>query len=364
MTSTIPQEYIIDGHVLSRKLTLNSHIKDDIIQTSLKCIYKGSIDEANVWIAELLSTGLYHDIWLIIFTSYFRFISHLCPRMIDYLNQKYILFNQIKKSITTKTKSVINICNNQEIRNHLAEIITVLCLLPKTIIIVPPDINKYQPNDITEKSHKLLQYMNVGTNSELNIQLMKLIDNYYLDDMDNCVYIINWFVMQQDIQIQPIEQLVISSSLSKHCMWLVWQFILLQQKNIFSNNHKELLDILLTFYIYLYRKKSYETCVDILSFLLYMTKHTDKVQWTQIIPSNNPEVIVQCASINFVYQDLNQTAKSQPKSNPKSNSKSNPKLSRSHQKEQQKRELFYKNPKNVAYIETLNDMVALQTKTS
>lgn len=361
--SEIPTTYQINSiQDIRGAITISGYTKTEAIETLLDCIHKGLFIDANYWAAELLASNLYSQLWVVILTVYFRWINYLNPLLIDYLYQKYLLFGQIRK---TYTKRLPEICNHQVIRNHLAEMITILCLVPKTVIVIPSTLDNNQKTDY--RTNQVIQLIapNVPQNSPIRQLLVQLVNNYYLDDIDNCIYLLNIFVQETENTIEPIKEITVPPILSHRSIWLVWRFILLQFKLLTSAQQTmivELLDNVLTFYLYMYQKKSFESCVDIMALLLFMARHTDCVCWHEIIPTKNSIVIQQCATINLIYQKINQTKdKMQNEGRKKDKSKDKSKNKSKVTKQMQiKKTQFFSNVKNQEYIRVINDWDSLR----
>src|ERR1700726_2374901 len=78
--------------------TLNGYAKQEATQALHDCLAKGLLVEANHWAAEWLASGWLLPLWDQLFAFYFQWIHCFNPNLLDYLNQQYVLFMQLKKT--------------------------------------------------------------------------------------------------------------------------------------------------------------------------------------------------------------------------------------------------------------------------
>lgn len=98
--------------------------RSDVKNVLLLNISKGNIESACHWCAELICAGHFMDIWEIILFYLGKKIHLGNPKLVLYLESRYIIFESIleKKNYT----SVIQLRNNATIRKLFAEIISIL----------------------------------------------------------------------------------------------------------------------------------------------------------------------------------------------------------------------------------------------
>lgn len=361
MNYNVPIDYQINIIKKSTIRTLNNYQKSEVMEALLDCLKKGLIIDANYWAAELFASGFYLHLWDCLFKFYFQQINLMNPNFIDYLNQKYLLLSQIKKLYVNNTK---NLCNNQELRNHLAEIVTLLCSAEKIDKIIPLTTNNSQIDEqMNAKTNKIIQIIApyLSPQSLLYEQYRLFIINYY-SDVENCLYYIHWFIKDNEHTINTFEEFKVPVTMAQKSMWLIWKFILIQYKNI--KNRKinynltdlrieqitDLLELLVNLYIMIYKRKDYETCSYLLLFIVNISKCPDEINWSAIIDITDPAVIRQCAEINKVYSHLQLSSK-KIKDNPSG---------KKGKKEIEKRQ-FYENPKNIEFIRLINNYEAIRS---
>ena len=221
-----------------KSLTVNQYHTAEAIVALNDCLLKGLITDANYWAAELCVSGLHVPLWDTLIKFYFQHITYMNPQLIDYLNQKCLLMAQIKKLYSGGSGSGSGsgsggsgLCNNQEVRNHTAEAVCLLCLADKTQLMIPDTPNQYQFDDeMTHKTGRMIQILvpYLSSHSVVYRQFHLFIMNYYVDDLDNCMYYIDWFIKHQDYTINPFEELKVPATVASKSLWLIWKFLLTQ----------------------------------------------------------------------------------------------------------------------------------------
>lgn len=344
--------------------TMNNYNKKDAIEGMFDCMTKGAVTDANYWAAELLASGFYLPLWDSLFKFYFQNVHYFNVNIINYLNEKYELFNQIKKLYTNNLK---NLCNNQELRNHLAEIVTILCMCKKQKLIIQEKITIFEIDvEMIGKTDKVINLIAPYLSQESIVyqQFRSFIVNYYYDDVDNCTYYINWFISDNDYTITSFDEFSLPPSIGTKSVWLLWKFMLLQYrslKNSFDDEEYEqmlvIFELLIHLFVIINKRKDKDTCINILTLIIFISKCPQGINWSKIIDVRSHHVIKQCANINLIYQHLQ-------KSHNKISKESNmaPKKGRISKKDSSKQK-FYENDKNKSFITLLNDTDAIMTKT-
>lgn len=355
MNYNVPVSFQLTINKLSTKKTVNDHDKQTAFDQLAETMRQGMIKEANYWGAVLLSSGYHVQLWDTLLLFYFKYINCLDPRMINYLNQQYLLYCEIKKTYTGHLK---NLCNNQELRNHLAELITLLCISHKQNTTIPDQLSDDAIDQIIlDKSTKFINIFakNISKQSLLHQNLSGFVINYYNNSIDNCIYYLDWFVRDVEYVVETDIEFKIPPILINKSILLMVKFLILQikaqirinKKNINVEQVTEMLDTSISFYIMLYKKKNYDACVHIAIYILLFSRCIDKINQLPSIDAIQSSVIKQCAEINLVYQQMKSPNQLPPKgkSNGKGKSKANPQ--------------FYEDPSNQEYLRMINDCTLL-----
>jgi len=136
-----------------RCITFSKYKKTQVKTKLLDSLFKSKIEQSCYWSAELISSGHILDLWEIILTYYGKHIHLANPKLAAYLNNRYMIFsNIVNQSIFT---NILQLRNNEKIRQLFAEIIVVLTLSKKKHSIEPIKINRIEEFDITQMPERL-----------------------------------------------------------------------------------------------------------------------------------------------------------------------------------------------------------------
>lgn len=186
---------------------------------------------------EIWSSGWHVPFWDTLFAFYFQQINYLNPSLLDYLIQQSLLYTEIKKTYTGNLK---NLPNNQELRNHLAEVVAILCSARKDPLKIPEKPIPY-PIDgtILDKVGKFVQEFakTIPAGSIPHQNFFQFVVNYYNNTMDNCIYYIDWFVRDSEYIVNLDLDYKIPSTLNNKSILLILKFMILQIKTQIKSHH-------------------------------------------------------------------------------------------------------------------------------
>lgn len=136
-----------------RCITFSKYKKTQVKTKLLENLFKSKIEQSCYWSAELICSGHLLDLWEIILTYYGKHVHLANPKLAVYLNNRYTIFsNIVNQSIFT---NILQLRNNEKIRQLFAEIIVVLALSKKKHSIEPIKINRVEEFDITQMPERL-----------------------------------------------------------------------------------------------------------------------------------------------------------------------------------------------------------------
>lgn len=333
MNYNVPPDFQINHQKRSTKKLITGEDLNQALESLNQSIINQLLDEANFWSANLLISGYRDQLWKYLILFYFKHINCINPLLLDYLYQQYLLYTQIKKLYVRNLK---NLPNNQELRNHLSELVSLLALTSKLSeeIIIPTEVQNVKiDRDIIRKSHHLtcLLLKNISPQSVLYQQFYGFVVNYHSNHLINCFYYLNWFINDNDYMYETEIECKIPSYLTGHSILLVLKFLLLQIKTQIKNNPQisHLVDIntnisnVLSFYFMAYKQKLLEHCFYIMTYLILLSKNLTLQTFNNHLDLQNPSIIQQILTINYLYQELNTiSVQHGEKTNPKSKSKS------------------------------------------
>lgn len=352
MNYNVPTEYQI-------QIETNKPIgrpKDVVIQDLINSLNANQIPKSCYFSAELVASNNYLALLDTIIRYYFQFIHCFNPNLIDYISQKMLLIDQIKKLYSGNLK---NLCNNQEVRNHVCEMVSILCMVQKHEIVIPDQVQKitFHAPLVTGVNRVLSSFTGYLSKKSVIYQKLSLFAiNYYHKRFDNCFCYVMWFVTDNEHTIQPFTEFKVSKTISRKSMWLIWKFLIIQYQKI-SEETQTLLETLIDLYVRVYRRKDYETCSRLICFVILLTATPNVIKWSTPVNLTHPMVIKQCAEINLVYAYIRQKQiemdQTKIKSTKSSSSNGSKKTKKSRKAEKARIEFLAK-PRNRNYMDLLN----------
>ena len=121
--------------------TTFSGFKKTIVRKELlSCIYNKKIENSCYWAGELICAGHYSELWDILIGYMCRFIHIGNPKLPIYLYMRFQIFMEILQ--TGYAKNILEMRNNDKIRNIFCECICLLCYSRKKHSIESVKIGK------------------------------------------------------------------------------------------------------------------------------------------------------------------------------------------------------------------------------
>jgi hypothetical protein len=143
----------IRNQSLFKGISFSKYKKLDVKKELITNLLNGKIEPACNWSAELICAGHYAELWENILYYCSKHIHLGNPKLICYLENRYLLF----KNIITGGQYItpLDLRNNQTIRNLFAEIISILCLSVKKHSFEVIKINREEEFDMTQMTERL-----------------------------------------------------------------------------------------------------------------------------------------------------------------------------------------------------------------
>jgi len=319
----VPQEYSVENEVkLNSKITNHNKNKEDLATKLKLCIRKNKVDLANICAIELLTSGGYTILWDTLYEILIEnFMVLLVPKLLDIILDEYQLTNNIK---TKQVHSQKDLHNNQEIRNHIAYVVTLLCLCPKNYYDIKCKTNletewkNIKEADLIELDANAKKYMTKYT-------AKRSYDKVILTDISKFLYCIKnkpitciqniSTMIQRDIQIPTkIKDNIflkhIPKSMEKDLSWILW-FIIddMKQKEVKATdehltNLNNLIRGLQTLYIIMYRRKKYTYATLTIITAIMAIKYHENIIWDAQVPVQSPIMLKLIATINILYKNI------------------------------------------------------------
>ena len=141
----IPFTYCINDYRINKDLksgTLTGYKRNEVLKAMSNAIINSKIEDACRWSVELHISGYVDYIFDELFTTYINYININNPYYLFYFIRRkkyyYELISEVPKKIIIFTR------NNQEIRNLICELVSILVYSKKIIYFKIKDYQKYQ----------------------------------------------------------------------------------------------------------------------------------------------------------------------------------------------------------------------------
>lgn len=231
------------------KKSFSGYKKTDVMNVLLKSIETKKIENTCNWITECLCSGYVESCWEKILLYSSSIISINNPLLPFYLYKKNILFYNIYDNIDHKkdNNEVINLRNDQIIRNLFFSIATILSLSSKT-----KRYNKYpkikkEDFNFNNISLRLSANANLLPNNFIHFnepEELKIIINeiyYHLKNKngyDKCIYWIIW-ILEWEKKIKKNKgpwnidnrHIDVDEKYRGDLIWIIWEIVLIESKN-------------------------------------------------------------------------------------------------------------------------------------
>lgn len=115
-------------------------------------MFKGKIEPACYWCAELLCCGLYADIWEVLLFYAAKHVHVANPKIMCYLEKRYDDLEVLLQSGTAISE--LHYRNDAKVRRLFAEVVAILTVSPKRPSMEPIKINREEEFDMTHMTER------------------------------------------------------------------------------------------------------------------------------------------------------------------------------------------------------------------
>lgn len=332
--NNIPNEYMI--YNISEKTekdynknTICGYKTIDIISALEKTILLNNIEESIFWSSELIASGHFNEkIWEKLFILYSKNINISNPKLSIRILNIYLKFHKLKTKYTSKYE--LEIRNDQEIRNTLADLITSLTLSTKNnYLSINKNFPKVSQKDLTTDGIKrriiardmnlINNYMSNNEPIEVKIALNEIISHLYKNNQKKHKDIFYWIKWLIKIESKlPDKKFIcndrdikdISNNHKTDWTWILWEIIF----TIYKTSHHPSSDALYTLktlyelYKINYKKSTRTNKMYIIynAILVICLTQINQIDWNNpIISVSNYSIWIKvCANINVIYKKI------------------------------------------------------------
>lgn len=337
----IPELYFLNdyrGVNQFKKATYNGYQKGDVFKALENSIYEGKIEESCHWGLELLVSGHLEELWekLIIINS--KLINLGNPKLSSFLWSRYSdAFQLFSPNQENDPNLRLNLRNNQETRNRIVEVITIMTLsiknkLPNNTriktedfkvesfrnhlsttdtklisqIIIDDDPNeiKIVANEIANLIHFDITY-DVYNDKEIEIKIKKLI------------YWLSWILEWEKVNIKKYndfpcglrQRKYVKPQFYRNVVWLLWDIIIQETSARGSDQMIQQIYALFKIFRYNFNLSSKKRKIPIIIHAIIML--VSDIKWSiPFIQPNEKRLVIQAmANVNFLFLEYKQTEK-------------------------------------------------------
>jgi hypothetical protein len=327
--SDIPDKYyIIDFRRITdfKKHTFSGYQKTDVINALQKSILEQKIEEACHWSAEMLVSGYIMECWdkLILMNS--KLINRANPSLPFYLWTRFSQIIQIILDTKYHGEKVLNLRNNQECRNHLADIVSIMCLSTKNKLISLPKITTedfrldYFEEKLEAKHIYLIdKVIKPNDPSEINVVINELAFQITerTGTFEKALYWLNWILEWEKLNVKKANGFYCATRVRKYIkpqchndiVWLIWDVIFQEATHRGDETLNKQLIGLFKLFKYGYTSASKRKKSPLITHSIQLLSFHKSIKWDTPI-SNNFRLIIQAnANTNILYLDFKNKSK-------------------------------------------------------
>lgn len=371
----VPLDYsIIDKRKATEfsDITFSHYPKADVIKKMRETIINGKLEEACYWFVEIHISGKLDILWKEIINIMTININIENPYLSSWLWMKFKKYNKILEQFNRQF--IYENRNNQEIRNLLTDVISVITLsnknaklksLPK---LQEKDLNNSK-NRLVAKNYKLVENMVSNEDDDSVImasnEIAHLLINYNYQFQD-VLYWYMWLVKmdgfkkKNNLPINKKKRLVknVNEKYYYDWIWLIWEIILTETERRNDDRLENEIHALYNFYRWKYSNKTSKQNILFNAIMLLKCK----INWWQPVIRKYEYRIQAICNINQIYRMKQDSLDVPPSLNEKSitnylNENKNDKVSEMkeiREKATDKKPIKVKTPKKAAKIKIEN----------
>ncbi len=232
-------------------ITFSNYQKSKTKEELIKCIYNNKLENAIYWSAELICSGFYLELWDIIIIYFSKFIHRSNNKICIYLNMRYENFLNILNN--GYSNDILELRNNNEIRNLFCEIIYILCNTMKSNEIRCIKLNKTDDFELSNIHSKFnaptIDYAeSIYKNEdpkELFIPINELIYNLEKKNIIDVLYWLEWIYEYENILKKKKKKCLASQrdyapeNNKNDIIWIIWDIIYYYVNNKIPNKSEK-----------------------------------------------------------------------------------------------------------------------------
>lgn len=304
-----------------RSYSFSNFKKTQVCDELTKSIYRGKIEQACYWSAELICAGHYYDLWDEIVNYYSKYIHLANPKIAIYLARRLKIFTNIINQGHFITE--LQLRNNDTIRRLFAEVICVLIQSDKKQCYEPVKIIREEEYDINNLSGRLAadttDYVNAVFEKDDAKELVVALNEFafYLNgkhkNINNACFWLEWTIdftamcksKRQELKCER-RPYPVNPKYQKESIWLIWDLIFEECSRIKNPLYfefiQETLNSLMALFCIKYTSGTAKKRRHLLYFAVSLL--VEPVQPTCVLIKNKEIIELIVGDINHVYKQI------------------------------------------------------------
>lgn len=299
-------------------ITISSYKKNEVVKSLIAALDENKIEEACVWAVELHCSGQQELLWKQLLLYISSSINIDSPYLPLWIWRNYLKFKNLE--LKFDKNYMIEGRNNQELRNMLSDIISVLVLSTKNKAFIKKELPKITLQDFSQENlekkiraknaYMIVNIVHEGDPRELQIGLNELaisLNNKSVNFLDT-VYWLEWLLLYEkeckthniSIECGGVRIRDVKDKFYKDWIWYVWHIILKETE--FRSEELLSKQTLALYKIYKHQFSSTTRKAKMIHIYHVIRLLKEKVNW-EIPLIKDYHIRVQiCGNINLLYR--------------------------------------------------------------
>lgn len=334
----IPDTYSINDYRnadVFKVETYSKYKKSDVATALQKSLIGGNFEESCHWSMELLISGQISEVWMKLINVLAKNINVQNPYLPAFFYNRYNRFIHIHRVYAEDSSSSFNVMeirNNQMIRNLLAEIITLVTLSDKKAINTMSKITSndfhidYFKSQLTSSDNNLVDdVIKSGDPPEIQLvanELAYSLQNTNQSSYSKCCYWINWLFEWEKANLKHSNKFLCDIREKKYIkpqfygdfVWIIWDVIFVEiKKRPDSKQLYSQIEALYEMYCYEFSVANKRKKMNLIfAACAYLTS---KIDWSIPVTRQYPVVVQATANINLIFTSFKKLEKTKATSN-------------------------------------------------
>lgn len=286
--------------------TICEYLRKDVLSIFQKCLLVGKIEESCNWAMELLCCGHVDKVYDKLYTIIVKNININNKELISIYVNRYLTYLRFKKVLNG---DILRLRNFQNIRNHIAELCTIVCLSTKTkaqtaVKITEDHFNMefVKSKFKADRSNYIEPFSRFGDPEEVKIILNEFVYNLSKHNYDSSIYWIYWIMEWEKINIKKRKEFKCGyrsiNNVEKKCLtnlvWIIWEILLNYNKN-------EYIEALFSLYSHEFKLSQKSKKFPLILFAIKIYTDSHKVISQNVYEKNMDTILQVCGNINKLF---------------------------------------------------------------